>query len=240
MKLKKIASLALAGVMAVSMLAGCEGKGTNNNGGNSNTEEPVVSTTPVVDAVNKGQSASNDVKITFTTNASMDAALKKAVSVYGNDADEDEVEDAIARITGLKSVGADDTGDDDKDIKKHENCFQNGDWKGFLRGGLNYNSAVTAKKDQKDKVWTVFDVKKIDSQVYTEEAALNMVAEGADDAIALLAAHSDTTNTPANKKYYTYSYDGSIGMVSVKTLDGTTDYYVAYVVNQTVSEATMK
>ena len=237
MKLKKIASLALAGVMAVSMLAGCEGKGANNNGGNSNNEEPVVSTTPVVDAVNKGQSASNDVKINFTTNASMDAALKKAVSVYGNDATEAEVKAAINRITGLKSVGAH---EGDKAITSNDYVFKDGEWEGFLSGGLNYNAAVTNDKDQKDKVWTVFGVKKIDSQVYTEEAALNMVAEGADEAIEKLAAHSDTTTTPANKKYYTYSYDGSIGMVSVKTLDGTTDYYVAYVVNQTVSEATMK
>ena len=236
MKLKKIASLALAGVMAVSMLAGCEGKGTNNNGGNSTTEEPVVSTTPVVDAVNKGQSASNAVKINFTTNASMDAALKKAVSVYGNDADETEVKDAINRITGLKSVGAH---EGDKAITKKENCFQDGGWKGFLRGGLLYSSVSGGDRDQKDKVWTVFGVEKIEG-VYTEEAALNKVAEGADKAIAQLDAHSDTTTTTANKKYYTYSYDGSIGMVSVKTLDGTTDYYVAYVVNQTVSEATMK
>ena len=236
MKLKKIASLALAGVMAVSMLAGCEGKGANNNGGNSNTEEPVVSTTPVVDAVNKGQSASNDVKINFTTNASMDAALKKAVSVYGNDATEAEVKAAINRITGLKSVGAH---EGDKGLKKDNNVFLNGEWEGFLTGTLDYNAVINAKKDQKDKVWTVFGVKKID-QVYTEEAALNKVAEGADEAIEKLAAHSETTDTAATKKYYTYSYDGSIGMVSVKTLDGTTDYYVAYVVNQTVSEATMK
>ena len=32
MKLKKIASLALAGLMAVSMLAGCSGKGSDNSG----------------------------------------------------------------------------------------------------------------------------------------------------------------------------------------------------------------
>ena len=32
MKLKKIASLALAGIMAVSMLAGCSNNGGSNNG----------------------------------------------------------------------------------------------------------------------------------------------------------------------------------------------------------------
>ena len=36
MKLKKIASLALAGIMAVSMLAGCKDGGNGNNGGQDN------------------------------------------------------------------------------------------------------------------------------------------------------------------------------------------------------------
>ena len=40
MKLKKIASLMLAGVMAVSMLAGCSGNGSNNN---NNNDETVIS-----------------------------------------------------------------------------------------------------------------------------------------------------------------------------------------------------
>ena len=44
MKLKKIASLALAGVMALSMLAGCAT--TNDNGDNNGTTPPVVYPTP--------------------------------------------------------------------------------------------------------------------------------------------------------------------------------------------------
>ena len=44
MKLKKIASLALAGVMALTMLAGCAT--TNDNGDNNGTTPPVVDPTP--------------------------------------------------------------------------------------------------------------------------------------------------------------------------------------------------
>ena len=44
MKLKKIASLALAGVMALSMLAGCAT--TNNEGDDNGTTPPVVDPTP--------------------------------------------------------------------------------------------------------------------------------------------------------------------------------------------------
>ena len=43
----------------------------------------------------------------------------------------------------------------------------------------------------------------------------------------------------SGQKYYSYDYDGSISMVSVTNLDGTTSYYVAYVVNQTVTEKTL-
>ena len=107
MKLKKIASLMLAGVMAVSMLTACgsnDGAGNGNNG--NENPDPTPATTSVVDAVNKGQSAANAVKIDFTVNSKLDNTLAKAVSVYGNDATNDEVADAIARMTGLESVSA--------------------------------------------------------------------------------------------------------------------------------------
>ena len=119
MKLKKIASLMLAGVMAVSMLTACGSNGNTGNGNNGNENpDPTPATTSVVDAVNKGQSAANAVKIDFTVNSELDNALAKAVSVYGNDADENltinnnkpvfisEVAGAITRMTGLKSVSA--------------------------------------------------------------------------------------------------------------------------------------
>ena len=53
MKLKKIASLAMAGVMAVSMLAGCSG--TNVDDDNDVVVTPSASS--IVTAVNNGQSA---------------------------------------------------------------------------------------------------------------------------------------------------------------------------------------
>ena len=41
MKLKKIASLALAGIMAVSMLTAC-GEGTNNSNSGSSSSQPTT------------------------------------------------------------------------------------------------------------------------------------------------------------------------------------------------------
>ena len=245
MKLKKIASLMLAGVMAVSMLTACGSNGNTGNGNNGNENpDPTPATTSVVDAVNKGQSAANAVKIDFTVNSELDHALAKAVSVYGNDADEDitgiigttvfverEVADAITRMTGLESVSA----------KTGASGYASPNWvddNGFLTETVDRAVALRWNKDAKGKVYTLFVVNQFSA--WTEEAALNMVAEAADEMIAELDAHSDVDGLQAGDKYYTYGYDGNISMVSVKNLDGTTDYYVAYVVNQTVTESTLK
>ena len=246
MKLKKIASLMLAGVMAVSMLTACGSNGNTNNGnGGDENSDPTPATTSVVDAVNKGQSAANAVKIDFTVDSKLDNALAKAVRVYGNDADENlttttggklafvqEVKNAITRMTGLESVAA----------NKGNGAYTSAGWvdkNGFLTETVVRQTAIGAGKDAKGKVYTLFEVEQIPA-VWTEEAALNMVAKKADTLIAQLAAHSDVDGLQAGDKYYTYGYDGNISMVSVKNLDGTTDYYVAYVVNQTVAESTLK
>ena len=77
MKLKKIASLMLAGVMAVSMLAGCSGKGTNGANGNN---DPIV--TSGVDATGVIAKLDKDTtdKVEFTASSSLQSDL----TVYAN------------------------------------------------------------------------------------------------------------------------------------------------------------
>ena len=76
MKLKKIASLALAGIMAVSMLAGC-----NEGNGNSGSSSENTNTTSGYSAVLESY-MSDDVKdmdyVTFQDNTSDAAALQSA------------------------------------------------------------------------------------------------------------------------------------------------------------------
>ena len=75
MKLKKIASLALAGIMAVSMLAGCK------DGGNTN-DDPVPET-PVSNAVtyaNDVLSGAQKAVFEFEGNADFDAAVRAVVT----------------------------------------------------------------------------------------------------------------------------------------------------------------
>ena len=82
MKLKKIASLALAGIMAVSMLAGCKDGGNSNNGDNGNTDITVSSSTASTLRAEMGGNAR--AKVTAVANSKLDSALKDAIDNYVN------------------------------------------------------------------------------------------------------------------------------------------------------------
>ena len=83
MKLKKIASLALAGVMAVSMLAGCKSGTPNPNPGEGEGE----GNTATGYSATLGDKVSDAVKdlgyITFADSAAAKAALEDAVGNLG-------------------------------------------------------------------------------------------------------------------------------------------------------------
>ena len=87
MKLNKVLALALSGVMAVSMLAGC----SNNSGNGGQNGEEQVPATGIVAAVNNGQDADNDVQINFTADTTLDSQLTRALAAAGEDATQDDV-----------------------------------------------------------------------------------------------------------------------------------------------------
>ena len=82
MKLKKIASLMLAGVMAVSMLTACGDSTTNNTGDNSSSSQPTVSNASNVmwNGMNKD---ARDI-VDPVANATLENSLRKNVEIYGN------------------------------------------------------------------------------------------------------------------------------------------------------------
>ena len=97
MKLKKIASLAAAGMMAVSMLTACDTT-SNNNNNNQNPNVPVV--TDGVSADVEARVEANGVTIpeyvTFADDADLDEALTYAVQYAGVK----EVADGYINVVG--------------------------------------------------------------------------------------------------------------------------------------------
>ena len=206
MKLKKVVSLALAGVLAVSMLAGCAGK--NNGAANNGTE--ATESTSVVEAVNNGQSASNKVKVTFKS----DAKLDKALTTLVEDSYTDPVDD-IQKMTSYKEVVA--QGGHLVGKKTAQEVEQ------YLKTGMKYT-----------------DIEFVELTALSKEAALNMAADIVNDYVSDLIDTTYEKNVTANKeKYADYSYDGVVSLVSTENY-GVTSYYLAFVVNQTVTVNTLE
>ena len=88
MKLKKIASLMLAGIMAVSMLAGCSGKTNDNGNGTPDPETPVASSA----STTLYNELSADTRLAITSasaNSTLESALSKTTATYWNSNDFD-------------------------------------------------------------------------------------------------------------------------------------------------------
>ena len=210
MKLKKFAAMMLAGVMAVSMLAGCSGKGTN---GGNNGEAVVPSTSSIVTAFNNGQDKDNKVKVTFTANSELDAALQKAVAMQGENVNEATTESNIGKLIGVGGTLA-----------------ANGTFT------LNNWNVLSTKATKDGQVDTAMDVEVYGNKTYwTEADALNTAARAIDDVIADLT-DSTRKGTAEGDKYYDYSYTGTVSMVKVDKANGTSSYVVAYTITRTATE----
>ena len=231
MKLKKIASLMLAGVMAVSMLAGCSGKGTTDP---ENPDNPVVvPETGIVAAVNNGQNADNDVKITFTSDSTLDAALASAVKAFGEHPASDALWKRILDLTGIEG---------NMSLISGSDHTYNGMTYGWLVAGKKYNSVYNEAKDGADgDVVTILETKVINStNKLTEEMAMKQVASEIDKQIASLKATSyEKGTTKGGQKYCDYSYTGNVSMVKVVEANSTVNYCFAYTITQTTSVKTL-
>ena len=231
MKLKKIASLMLAGIMAVSMLTACD---TASNGNTNGNDDVIVTPAPtsIVTAVNNGQSATNKVKIDFTADASLDAALAKAVKAVGEGFTNGELDVQLSRLTGINFVG-----------------------KGYLFGGAGEkgnmyatvnaadpkydNSAEKTGKYDGTVVERIFAVPQLNIMA-DKAAAEKAAAHHIDSVVAMLDDTTLDDNTQNGQKYYDFDYTGSVSMVSSTAIDGTVNYYYAFVITQTATLKTLE
>ena len=217
MKLKKIVSLAAAALMAVSMLTAC-GEG-NSNSGDGSTVKPAE--TAIVAAVNDGQSAANKVKIEFTSDAKLDAALSSAVKAFGENVNDNGLKTRVSDITGLLNSMA--------DLQGYTGMAANGVAHSTNQPKDGANGAVNERV-------SAFVI----SGVLNEDVAMQKAAANIDGMVADMKATSyEKGTTKGGEKYCDYSYTGSVSMVSLEKADGQTVYCFAYTISQTTSVKTL-
>ena len=211
MKLKKIASLMLAGIMAVSMLTACGGNTTGNE-----EEKP-----PVVDPVDNSFAASvNDLLsteeknvITFTNDSTLNGVLAKVAPTI----------DSWNLMTF--NMGAGHVFVTDARDMRH------------LLGIDRDNSMVFGKKlfyNTATSATTAADIFVVDGS-YTEEGVAEFVAEYVDH--LMNGYHMPAVG--AEKVPYRYAYTGSIACTKVTNLSGDFEsYVVAFTMTQTPTKVT--
>ena len=211
MKLKKFASLLLAGVMAVSMLTACGDNISDDTNGDDNTNTtPAATYSSTFGAALKDQAAV-DGKITMADNAELTANLNKAIEKlsaatimrFYNDVDNNYVQRTAVNINKT-TMGAKDLDAivADMDAVSETGAFS--DVKDML-GDFD-----EANKPWEDKTVTMLFA--VDSTV-SANAAVAEVASELNDEIGDLAI-----NNVGNKNdQMHYSYTGSVS-VATKTL----------------------
>ncbi len=108
MKLKKIASLALAGIMAVSMLAGCKDSGNSNSGSSSENTNTTSGYSAMLGQKVAETLSKNDLDeiFTFADNADDQKALKQVVL---DNITQNDVTNYLTTVVSIKNASDLDT-----------------------------------------------------------------------------------------------------------------------------------
>ena len=215
MKLKKIASLMLAGVMAVSMLAGCSTTGNSNSG-----DEGDTNTSPATSYASTLYSALSETaqkKITFSADSELDADLVDAagnmasgtiINIYGGMA-------AVQDSNAIKVSPELDAMEADLEAQSVRNAFAD----------IN----PTNPTDLDESVRMLFVV----GSEANIAKAVEQVADMLDANIVNL--HIENQSTTQNTLHY--SYTGSVSVVT-KTLTenhGAGMHFIAVQINRTAN-----
>ena len=226
MKLKKIASLMLAGVMAVSMLAGC---GESSSSSSSKPTTPPVTTTGLAAALNDARTKyAKEIGLTYEE----DSTLASILSTVAHDKfDKDPT--TLENLAGANSFGG---------VKYYNNYAQSGidasaeaEWDKIsdkLIGGVTnweYGGALTLTKSGTFNYMTLYTV----GGNYSIEEVGNMIAKAHVNAIEdedWLPLRRDSENLVAD-------YTADVASVKVTSADDASVslWVVAVVYTQTVS-----
>ena len=209
MKLKKIASLMLAGVMAVSMLAGCNTASNNND--EPENPDAIPSTSNSATVLHDNMKGDARKMTTPAANADLDSALKQVVDTYFNN------EDYLGVLTGSRVAQV-----------KYDNIAVN------LEKALNAKSDIAVGLNyllNNDKTTIAVELYCVEASV-SDTYALEQVADKIENDIAGLKDKS-------NNGEYSYAYTVSASIVTKPVtssiVEGITGgvKYIAVAVTQT-------
>ena len=207
MKLKKIASLALAGIMAVSMLAGC-------NGAASSGDDNGTTTTPV------------DNSFAASVNAEMNDK-QKAIVTFESSAELTSAVNAIADKFNSTELNVTIT-----DWAK--NPTLNKDFRDML--DADDDDGVSSDWEENTSERTAADIIIVPGK-YTEEGLAKEVATFLGNKVVKNATMPNGYNATATNKFYKYTYTGDLAVTKVESLDGKVSaYVVGVVIEQTPTE----
>ena len=220
MKLKKIASLMLAGVMAVSMLAGCSGKG--NNSGNNNGDGVVTATGVNAD----------------TVIAALKDATTEAVKVTASSELQNELETVVKYLGDASfSIGNDDVNFNNDVLSLMAN-FTGVDYV----NGFNFDVEAEYKKAQ-TVIFTCATSEIVGNDVDDTLSKL-AIARDIDNNIGNLVMKENSLGdgemVADGRDYYTFDYTAELAVVEVSDAAGRTAYVYACTVTCTPSAATVE
>ena len=221
MKLKKIASLMLAGIMAVSMLAGCKGNTINENPGSSSSE-PTVQNSAIAEALNDELFTKQAALLSFSSNAKLASLLNRIAT---DDEDFEQWDTLIQEAARPHLMNGQDSYF--SDVNAIVSAAYNGSNPAVKFGSLDI------EVDHNDNKTYLY--------IYTVDASMTEVSEIAaavmngvngnglqDHVYDVIGAKNDTTTNNVD-----YEYKGYAEMVKV-TNDNSSDtaYIVAVMVEQ--------
>ena len=215
MKLKKIASLMLAGVMAVSMLAGC----SNGTKPDDDKKDPVVDSSlagQVIAALNEDTTK----VVSFGSDSDLDTAVAKAIENYG--------------VNYLNKIDAkvlnginDDIADDDKIA--------------FASSNTKAGAEKDAKEDGMTVVLSQNDLKALKgvSTEYAVKVLANLIDDKIEDLDLKENSKTYTYDDDKGEFWYDFSYTGNLSVTEVKdAVTGVSSYVVVYTITRTAAEQT--
>ena len=217
MKLKKIASLMLAGIMAVSMLAGCKSGSTGENG---EQENPVVPTTSnLADMANGMLTGAQEDVFSFHNNATLNTALEAVAT------DKNKVTAAIISSAYTTPVIE---FTDGRNIGLAGNVVDKFTAGTYTTIWASWPTAVPSNAEKKD---TYVEVAVL-TGLMTEEAVAKAVVDYWD-------AYMTTTYFPESVDNNDFAFSADISAVKVTNSSDTskTAWVVAVMINKTVTDS---